>query len=208
MVSWNQALTGALTGGGVAASGGPGAALIGAGLGGLTGLLGGGKSKPAKFKQQPMYSPQQMQAFNDILQQAQSGNKNAFNYLNSILSDEEGAFEDFERPYQEKFQQQTVPSILERFSAGGARSSSALNQTLGQAARGLSGDLAAQRAQLKNNAISQLLNYTKTGLQQTSQPYVQERTPGLFEPAQGTALEGWKELLNMLKSKYAGGVNV
>ena len=208
MANWNQALTGALTGGGVGGAFGPAGSLIGASLGGLTGLLGGGRSKPAKFKQQPMYSPQQMQAFNDILQQAQGGNKNAFNYLNSILSDEEGAFEDFERPYQEQFQQQTVPSILERFSGAGARSSSGLNQTLGQAARGLSGDLAAQRAQLKNSAIQQLLNYTNTGLQRTTTPYIQERRPGLFEQLQGPAQGGFSELINMLRQKYAGGANV
>lgn len=205
MTDWNQALTGALTGAGIGGTAGPVGSLLGAGAGSLLGLFGGGKSKPGKFKQAPMYDEQRMQAFNDILQQAQSGNKNAFQYLNSILSDEEGAFEDFERPAMEQFQQQTVPSILERFSGAGARSSSALNQTLGQAGRGLSSDLAAQRSQLKNNAISQLLNYTGKGLQQTSMPYRQERQPGLFEQLQGSAQGGFQELMQSLRQKYSGG---
>ncbi len=166
--------------------------------------------KPEQLKEYNPYNSQQQQGFSDILKQAMQGNQNALQYLNSLLSDEPEAYEDFERPFMDQFEQQTIPSILERFTGAGARSSSALNQTLGQAGRQLSGDLATQRAGLKQNAMSQLQNYSQMGFTPQKQPYVQGATQGLFQqlaPAAGQfAGNSFTNLLGMLGRGGMGGM--
>ncbi len=190
-----NAATGALTGGGVGAAFGPNGAAAGAGVGGLLGGLGGGKSKKDKIKQLAKYDPQQEAFLNQLLEMAQQGNKNAFDYLNSILSDEEGAFEDFERPYLQQFNEEVIPSILERFTGSSmSKGGSALNQSLGRAATNLSTNLASQRANLKNNAINQLNQYGQMALTQKSQPYVQKGKTGAFEMLGDAASSGYADL--------------
>ena len=129
------------------------------------------------------FSPEQQQLINEALQAARSGNQNAMQWLNSILSDEEGAFEDFERPYREQFEEQTIPSILERLNAGGGmnKGGSAISRQLAQAGRQFSGDLASMRAGLKNNAINQLHNFSNLGLQRKTTPYQTTGTRGALD---------------------------
>src|ERR1044072_153926 len=107
----------------------------------LKGLAGGGllglNSKTlfgsqGKFKQLPTKTPQQMQNIEGILNELETTNPDAFNYIRSILSNEPGAFEEFERPYLEQFEQQVIPGISERFAGVGALSSSGLNQSVAQ----------------------------------------------------------------------------
>jgi hypothetical protein len=181
MVDFGNALAGAATG----SAFGP----LGALAGGAAGLFGFGKGKKEKIKQLPNYTPDQMQLINQFLEQAKSGTGNAFDYLNSILSDEEGNLEDFQRPAMEDFQRKVIPSILERFTGMGAGRSSALNQTLGEAGKSFGNDLAAQRAQLKQNAVSQLQQFSEMGLRPQNTPYIQGGTQGAWNPAAaGSAL--------------------
>ena len=104
-------------------------------------------------------------------------------------------FEDIEKPALEQWEQQVIPSILERFAGAGALNSSGLQQTLGQAAKGLETNLAANRAQqnmnrdvynlqakmnqpiVRQNALQHLLSMNQLGLSQTHNRYVQQGAP-------------------------------
>lgn len=206
-MSFGNAATGALTGAGIGSSFGPVGAAAGGLLGGIGGLFGFGKSKADKIKKLPIYDKAQTDYLNQVLQGAQGGNQNAFDYLNSILSNEEGAFEDFEGPELERFYQQTIPNILERVgNRGMSKGGSALNQTLAQAGRGLSGDLASQRARLKQNAISQLMQFSEQGLRSKTSPYIQQGKAGAFEqlaPLAGQSIGN--SFYNLINDRYSGG---
>ena len=104
-------------------------------------------------------------------------------------------FEDIEKPALEQWEQQVIPGILERFAGANALSSSGLQQTLGQAAKGLETNLAANRAQanmnrdvtnlsakmnqpiIRQNALNQLQALNQLGLMQTHGRYVQQGAP-------------------------------
>ena len=213
MSNFGNAIAGGATGAGIGSAFGPVSAGIGGLLGGLGGLLGLGKGKSEKIKRFDPYDQQQRAYLNQLLQGAQSGNQNAMQYLNSILSNDEQAYNDFEAPEMQRFQQQTVPGIMERFSGMGAQSSSALNQTLGQAGQDLSLGLAQQRAGLKQNALQQLLGmgqqgltpqhyYTKGGQQSLWGQLAPAASQGFLQGSQGGQFSG---ILDWLSNKLSSG---
>lgn len=206
MADFSNAFTGAATGAGLGTPFGPVGAGIGAGLGGLFGLLGFGKDQPTEIKERQRYTPEQQQFLTEILDGVKAGNKDAIAYYQKILSDDPEAFADFERPAMEQFQQQTVPNILERLNQGGGMNkySGGVTQQLAQAGRGLSGDLAAQRANLKSNAIQGLQNYSQLGLQERSSPYLQGGTQGAFSALAPAAGAGYGSALSKLNGLRGG----
>lgn len=144
-------------------------------------FFGFGKGNKDQIEAFNKFTPEQMKLINDILSRVSGQTGNAFDYINSILSNDPKAMAEFEKPTIDQFNQQVVPGILERFTGQGARSSSATNQTLGQAGRQLSSDLAAQRANLKSGAINQLMNFLNTGLTQTQGFNVRQGQEGLLQ---------------------------
>lgn len=132
--------------------------------------------KSPKLKQMPNYSPQQQSFLDMLLQGSQQGTQGSLDWLQSLFGDE--GFEDYERPYMEQFNQQIVPGITEKFAGMGAKSSSGLNQALAQAGRGLSSDLASQRANLRGQGINALQNYAQLGLGRQTTPYATQGTQG------------------------------
>lgn len=92
----------------------------------------------------------------------QAGNK----YIQDILSQNPEMMQQFEAPYMRQFKEQIVPDLAQRFASGGALSSSAFNQSMGQAASSLSERLAAMRANLGMNASSQALAYSQVPFQE------------------------------------------
>ena len=82
-----------------------------------------------------LYTPQQQQAFNTVLQQALGG-----------LGQNQFDFAPIEAKARKGFAEQTIPSIAERFTQLGAQRSGAFQQALGQAGSGLESDLAAMKS--------------------------------------------------------------
>ena len=114
------------------------------------------------------------------------------------LEDLTDDFSAMEAPALEQWEQQVIPSIMERFANSGG--SSGLNQMLSQGARGVTTDLAAMRnqnrwnrAQLmsqnrgnllgaKQNALNSLLNLNQLGLNPGyKQTYYQQGQPNWFQ---------------------------
>lgn len=194
--SWGGALGGAATGAGLGSVFGPIGMGIGGLLGGVGGLFGAGRSKEEKFQQRSTLSPEQAKNLSPLNQLLPGLNEESLSILQQLLNYQPESMEEMQQPALNQFEQEIIPSILERFSGLGARSSSALNQTLGQAAQGLGTNLAAMRSNamqnatgVRQNALQQLLGYNQFAASpQFTQNYVQGRQPGLFEqlaPAAG-----------------------
>ena len=129
-------------------------------MAGFMDFLFGEGEKTEEFQK---YSPQQIDIFKQLGGGAQGQLPQAFEFLQSILSQSPEAFKSFEAPARRQFEEQTIPSIAERFSGMGAQKSSAFGQQLGQAGAGLEENLAAQRSGLGMSAISQLMGLLGQG---------------------------------------------
>ena len=86
-------------------------------------------------------------------------------YLQNLLSGSPEAFENFEAPYMQNFQENVLPDIANRFAGMGTGnsglSSSGFQQTLAQSGRGLQRDLASMRSGLQMQGLNQSLNYAQ-----------------------------------------------
>lgn len=127
------------------------------------------------------FTPQQQQALNQILSQA----------LGS-LSSQNLDFGPIEQNARTQFQQQTVPSIAERFTSlgRGAQSSSGFSQALGQAGSGLESGLASLRSQYGLQQGALLQNLLGLGLQPQFESLYHSRQPGFIESILGALLGG------------------
>jgi hypothetical protein len=169
----------------------------------------------SKVKDYHPYTDEQEAFINQIVQQTGPLNMQGMDYLRSILSNDPRAFEQFEAPIKQQYEEETIPGILERFSSSGARNSSALNQSLARSGRDLSTQLSAQRANLRDSALGRLMQMNQTGLTQTKQPYTVQGREGLAGPLLnlgasvlgGPLAGGMKSLTNWLSSKFGGAAS-
>lgn len=176
------ALAGLLMGGGALASG-------------MKSKAQGGNfftGKQPSYDQQSVMDPQQQELMSQILGGLSKPTGSGMDLIQSLLSGEEGAFEAFEAPYKQQFEQETLPAIAERFAGMGAQSSSAFNQTLGQAGKELSTNLASLRGGLQNNALTQLQGLLGQAFQPTQQT--------TYDPGYGGALGGLGNMFSSLGS--------
>jgi len=172
------AVGGGLLGGplGALAGGGLGSLLSGGGKGGGLGDLGGalgGTEDQAKLLSN--LDPKQKKLLGNYLKRLGKNQGRGFRVLDQLLQanppsnfrpdkfrpdkfkfpefevPEEGfRYDELENPILEKWQSQILPSIMERFAALGNRNSSGLQQTLGQAGRGVARDLGTLYADILN----------------------------------------------------------
>ncbi len=164
--------------------GGPIGGLVGAGIGGLSGHAsgkaakkGGGGLFGGSEDQARLLSnldPKQKKLLSNYLSRLGKNQGRGFHVLNKLLQTnppskfrpekfefpefqepEEGfKYQELENPILEKWQSQILPSIMERFASFGNRNSSGLQQTLGQAGRGVARDLGTLYADILNkNAL-------------------------------------------------------
>lgn len=136
--------------------------------------------KGERTEQVPRFTKGQEGALDQILGGAQGQLGSGFDFLNSILSQNPEAIAKFEAPTRRAFQEQTLPSIAERFTKMGAQRSSAFGQQLGQAGQRLEESLAAQRSGLSMDALGQLQNLLGTGLTPQFENVFRPATQGLL----------------------------
>jgi hypothetical protein len=98
-------------------------------------------------------------------------------------------FEPIAQQAQNQFNQQTVPTLAERFSSLGSNniSSPAFASQLGQAGAGLSTDLAAMQSGYGQQNIQQLLQMLQLGLQPQSENIFRPGQPGVLQGLLGNA---------------------
>lgn len=149
----------------------------------------------SKTKTKPIYNPEQEQLLNQILGGIQPGLQSGIQNLQNILGGDQSSMDAFQAPARRSFEQQTLPTIAERFTGTfgtGSQRSSAFGQSLGQAGRELEENLAAQRGGLQSGALQQLLSLLGPALSQRQYQYTSGRKPGFLESlgvplAQGAA---------------------
>ena len=148
-----------------------------------------------KIKKKSNFNPQQQQFFQQFLGQLMNlqgqggqggqggGLENAFNLLQQYMDPNSQGYKDFEAPYLNEFNEQTLPGIAERFAGGaqgGALSSSGFGQALGGAASQYKSNLTGMKQNLQK---SNLMDFINTYLNQTSQalgasPFMYANRPG------------------------------
>jgi hypothetical protein len=182
--------------------GGPWGAAAGGGLGLLLGILaarggkggGGFGGSNSEFQTLPTMNPEQMEYLQQILSGLQGGASNVpgMEYLTSLFSNNPNAFKEYEAPAFRQFNEQILPGIAERFTGTGAgsRSSSAFNNSAAMAGSRLSENLAAQRANLRGNAVGQLQNYGQQALNPTFENLYAQGQPGLLQGIAGGIGQG------------------
>lgn len=144
-----------------------------------------------KTQQFQRFTPEQQNTLNQLLSGAQSNLGSGFDFINSILSNDPEALTRFESPTRRAFNEQTLPSIAERFTGMNAQKSSAFGQQLGQAGKRLEESLASQRAGRGFQALTGLQSLLGTGLTPQFENVFRPRSPGFLE-------EGGKQIAQML----------
>lgn len=144
-------------------------------------MLFGGRGK---VKQAPTLTPQQQGLQQQLMSGLQGGPSSipGLDYLQQLMSNDPNAFAAYEAPAMRQFQQEIVPGIAERFTGMGmgSRNSGAFQQQIASAAGRLSQDLAAQRANLRQGAMGQLMGMYGQAMQPQFTNYYQQPQQGFF----------------------------
>ena len=138
-------------------------------------------------------NPQQQQLMSQLLSQLGGAQGSGMEWLQQMLSGDPEAMAAFEAPYKRQFEQETVPGIAERFAgmgSGGAQSSSAFNQTMGQAGSELSQNLAALRGGLQQNAMNSLQGMMGQGYKPQFESMYKQPTMGIIPSMMGQFAQG------------------
>lgn len=141
------------------------AALISAGgaIGG--GLLSSRGGKKDKFRQTSNFTPEMSELLKSLIQ----GSTPEQGYLSQLMSGSPEAFQAFEAPYLQQYQEEIIPHIAERFagmgSGAGGLNSSGLYNTLAQSGKNLQTNLAGLRSGLGLDAAKTLFGGKLTALQ-------------------------------------------
>ena len=139
--------------------------------------------KGERTQRVPKYNQQQSNALSEILSNAQGQVPQIFDYLSSLLSQSPEALQQFQAPSLRAFEEQTLPTIAERFTGSfgtGSNKSSAFGQQLGQAGAALQENLAAQKAGLSMESLGPLLSLLQLGLNPQFESVIRPGTSGLL----------------------------
>lgn len=159
------------------------------------------------FEQKTTQTPQQQQNFSQLLSGLGAPQGAGLEWLQNILGGGEGAFDAYEAPFKRQFEQETVPGIAERFAgmgSGGAQSSSAMQQTLGQAGGELSQNLAALRGNLQQNAMGLLQGMMGQAQRPTFENVYMQPTQGIIPGLIQGAGQGASQYAGMQGMKAMG----
>lgn len=143
-------------------------------------LLGTG----AETKREPIYSPEQESLVNQILGGLQQQIPLGLQNLQNILGGDPETLEAFARPARREFEEETLPTIAERFTSTfgpGSQRSSGFIQAVAEAGRRKSEDVASQRRGLQSEALQQLLSFLGVGLSPREYQYRLPRQRGFLE---------------------------
>lgn len=145
------------------------------------------------------FTPEQEQLFSQFIQQLMGGGAGGQGSIQNVLKQLQGLsdpnskeYQDFEAPYLQEFNEETLPGITERFAGGGALSSSGFGQALGGAASKYKSNLQGQKFNMMQNALQQLLGQSQFAL--GAQPFTYQQnpaSPGFLSQAAGSGIKGF-----------------
>lgn len=137
-----------------------------------------------KTQTKPIYNPQQESLLNQILGSLLSPLGSGVQNLQNILGGDQASLDAFQRPARRDFEQQTLPTIAERFTGQfgeGSQRSSAFGQSLGTAGRELEENLSSQRIGMQGNALSQLMQLLGPATSPRQYEYTTPGSPGALQ---------------------------
>ena len=149
--------------------------------------------KGEKTEQFQRFTPEQQGAMGQLRAGGQQQLPQMFQFLQQILSQDPEMMRQFEAPTRRAFEEQTLPTIAERFTGMDAQKSSAFGQQLGQAGAGMEERLGADRLGRSSDAIKQLLEMLGGGLGQQFDTILRPAQTGFlqdFAPTIGKAAIG------------------
>ena len=119
-----------------------------------------------KISQNPTMTKGQQSLLNNQISQTKQlgkgGYQDAMGLLQQYLNPESDIYKNFEQPYLNEFNQQTIPALAERFGGanamGSGLSTSGFGQSLGAAGANLQAQLAQMKQQFQRQSINDLLN--------------------------------------------------
>lgn len=129
--------------------------------------VAGGATDQSGYKKVSNFDKNQKGIYGDWTRQANqlSGNgggyENAMSLLQGYLDPNSDQYQNFEKPYLQQFEQQTIPGLAERFAGfgaqGGGLSSSGFGQSLGAAGANLQTDLASMKSNMQRQSIQDII---------------------------------------------------
>lgn len=152
--------------------------------------------KGEKTQQIQRFTPEQQSLLNTLVGKSATLLPQSFDYLSQLLSPTEEAIESYSAPAMRSFEESILPTIAERFTGMGAQKSSAFGQQLGKAGASLAENLAAQRASMQKNALSQLQGLLSGAMTPSFENVFRPGTKGLL----GSGAESFMQLLPLLLS--------
>lgn len=152
---------------------------------------------PERTEQVPRYNQSQQDVFSKMLSGGGGQLPQIFQFLQQLLSQDPEMMNQFQAPAKRSFEENTIPSIAERFTGMGGQNTSAFAQELGAAGAGLEENLSAQRAGLGSQAIQQLMQILGGGLTQ--------QTDTISRPGQTGFLQGMAPGIGQGLGALAGG---
>lgn len=131
----------------------------------LQNLINKGNDKPKKLSN---FDKGQKNVFSNLtnllggLGMQGGGVNNALGLLQQYFDPNSDVYKNFEKPYLQQFEQETIPMLAERFAGlgaqGGALSSSGFGQALSSAGSNLQTNLAQMKSGLQNKSLTDFLN--------------------------------------------------
>lgn len=123
------------------------------------------EGRDPSFQQASNYTKGQQRTLKNVNasqnQLSQGGYQNAMGLLEQYLNPNSDVYKNFEKPYQQQFEQQTIPQLAERFAGanamGGGLMTSGFGQSLGAAGANLQTQLAQMKQQYQRQSINDLL---------------------------------------------------
>jgi hypothetical protein len=142
----------------------------------------------ARADKLPTMTRSQNQFLNQILSQLKGGGlgqgyEQGLGLLQDYLNPQSDLYKNFEAPYLQQFEQQTLPGLAERFAGMGAMgqglSSSGFGQALGAAGSNLQTQLASLKSGMQRQSIGDILGQynTQASLGLGQQPFAYMQTP-------------------------------
>ena len=142
------------------------------------------------------------------------GMGNAMGLLQQYLDPNSDIYKNFEQPYMNEFEQQTIPGIAERFAGlgggmGGGLQSGAFGQALSSAAGNLQSNLAQMKSGMQRNAIGDIFGqYNQMANQglgtRTFENQYQPGNTGLVGQVASGAAQGVTSGFGPALANYAG----
>jgi hypothetical protein len=186
----------------------------------LVGSLFGGGGQRDSIKKLPTKNKGQLSLLDRMITDLTKGGgyQNAFGMLQGLLDPNSEIYKSFAEPYQQNFEQQTVPRLAEQFAGygggmGGGLSSSGFGQALGAAGGNLQAQLAQMMAGLRTNAAQGIMGQANQALSVDPFAYLSRQgSPGgiqsmLAGVAPGLANWGMNYLSNRPGMGGQGGMN-